>query len=169
MNDHIYKVLFLCTGNSARSIMAEAILNHVGKGRFSANSAGSYPTGRINPFAVEQLKRSGIFTEGFRSKNWIEFSTPFAPQLDFVFTVCDKAAGEICPIWPGQPMSAHWSIEDPAAVEGSDEEKRYAFSSAFLQLNRRISTFINLPLTELDSMSLKGELDNIGKLREQGQ
>jgi arsenate reductase len=169
MSEHIYKVLFLCTGNSARSIMAEAILNHVGKGRFRAYSAGSHPAGKVNPLAVEQLKRSGFFAEGFRSKNWNEFSNPDAPQLDFVFTVCDNAAGEVCPIWPGQPMTAHWGIEDPASVEGSDEEKRHAFSNAFTQLNRRISIFTNLPLSKLDSMSLKGELDNIGKLREQGQ
>jgi len=169
MKDSIYNVLFLCTGNSARSIMAEAILNHVGKGRFRAFSAGSHPAGKVNPFAIEQLKRSGLSTDSFRSKNWSEFSSPDAPQIDFVFTVCDNAAGEICPVWPGQPMTAHWGIEDPAAVEGSDDEKRRAFSTAFSQLNRRISIFTNLPLTKLDAMSLKRELDTIGELRKQGQ
>jgi arsenate reductase len=169
MNDRIYNVLFLCTGNSARSIMAEAILNHVGKGRFHAFSAGSHPAGKVNPFAIEQLKRSSLRTDGLRSKNWSEFSSNDAPQLDFVFTVCDNAAGEICPVWPGQPMTAHWGIADPAAVEGSDDEKKHAFSTAFSQLNRRISIFTNLPLTKLDAMSLKRELDTIGHLREQGQ
>ena len=169
MTDRIYNVLFLCTGNSARSIMAEAILNHVGKGRFKAFSAGSHPAGKVNLFALEQLKRSSLPTEGYRSKNWSEFSSPGAPQLDFVFTVCDNAAGEVCPVWPGQPMTAHWGIEDPAAVEGSDEEKQRAFSTAFSQLNRRISIFTNLPFTKLDAMSLKRELDTIGHLREQGQ
>ena len=166
MTDRILNVLFLCTGNSARSIMAEAILNHVGKGRFRAYSAGSHPAGKVNPFAVEQIKRSGLSAEGFRSKNWSEFSAPDAPHLDFVFTVCDKAAGEVCPIWPGQPMTAHWGIEDPAAVEGSDAEKRHAFSMAYSQLNRRISIFSNLPVSKLDEMSLKRELDTIGQLSE---
>ena len=169
MNDRIYNVLFLCTGNSARSIMAEAILNHVGKGRFHAFSAGSHPAGKVNPFALDQLKRSSLPTDGYRSKNWSEFSAPDAPKLDFVFTVCDNAAGEVCPVWPGQPMTAHWGIEDPASIEGSDEEKKHAFSAAFSQLNRRISIFTNLPLTKLDAMSLKRELDTIGQLREQGQ
>ncbi|MGO8755015.1 MAG: arsenate reductase ArsC [Gallionellaceae bacterium] len=169
MHDHIYNVLFLCTGNSARSIMAEAILNHQGRGRFRAFSAGSHPAGRVNPYAIEQLKRARLPTDGFRSKNWNEFSSPDAPQLDFVFTVCDNAAGEVCPVWPGQPMTAHWGIEDPAAVEGSDEQKRRAFSTAFAQLNRRISIFTNLPLAKLDAISLKRELDSIGHLREQGQ
>jgi arsenate reductase len=169
MSNRIYNVLFLCTGNSARSILAEAILNHLGKGRFSAFSAGSYPAGKVNPFAIEQLKRANFPTDGYRSKNWSEFALPDAPQLDFVFTVCDNAAGEVCPVWPGQPMSAHWGIEDPAAIEGSDEVKRHAFSIAFTQLNRRLSIFTNLPIAKLDSMSLKQELDTIGRLREQGQ
>lgn len=169
MNGHIYNVLFLCTGNSARSIMAEAILNHFGKGRFHAFSAGSHPAGKVNPFAIEQLKRSNLPIDGFRSKSWSEFASPEAPQLDFVFTVCDNAAGEICPAWPGQPMTAHWGIEDPVAAEGSDEEKLRAFSAAFSQLNRRISIFTNLPIKKLDAMSLKRELDTIGQLREQGQ
>jgi len=169
MEERIYNVLFLCTGNSARSIMAEAILNHLGKGRFKAYSAGSHPGGRVNPFAIEQLRRASLPTDGYRSKNWSEFASPDAPQLNFVFTVCDNAAGEVCPVWPGQPMTAHWGIEDPAAVEGSDEEKRRTFSLAYAQLNRRISIFINLPLTKLDAISLKRELDTIGRMREQGQ
>ena len=169
MDDHIYNVLFLCTGNSARSIMAEALLNHLGKGRFKAHSAGSHPGGHVNPLAIEQIKRAKLSGEGLRSKNWNEFAAPDGPELDFVFTVCDKAAGEVCPVWPGQPMTAHWGIEDPAAVEGNDDRKRQAFSTAFAQLNRRISIFLNLPLAKLDAMSLKKELDNIGHLREQGQ
>lgn len=169
MEERIYNVLFLCTGNSARSIMAEAILNHLGKGRFKAYSAGSHPGGRVNPFAIEQLKRASLPTDGYRSKNWSEFASPDAPQLNFVFTVCDNAAGEVCPVWPGQPMTAHWGIEDPAAVEGSDDDKRRAFSMAFAQLNRRISIFNSLPFTKLDTMALKRELDTIGRLREQGQ
>ena len=169
MSAHIYNVLFLCTGNSARSIMAEAILNRLGKGRFCAFSAGSHPAGRVNLFAIEQLQRASFPTDGFRSKNWDEFSSPDAPKLDFVFTVCDKAAGEVCPVWPGQPMTAHWGIEDPVAVEGSDVEKQRAFSTAFAQLNRRISIFLSLPLAKLDAMSLKRELETIGHLREQGQ
>ena len=167
MSDHIYNVLFLCTGNSARSIMAEAILNHQGKGRFRAFSAGSHPAGRVNTFALDQLQRASLPTDGLRSKSWDEFSLPDAVQIDFVFTVCDNAAGEVCPVWPGQPMTAHWGIEDPAAVEGS--EAKHAFSAAFTQLNRRISIFLSLPIAKLDAMSLKRELDSIGRLREQGQ
>ena len=168
MKDKIYNVLFLCTGNSARSIMAEAILKHLGKGRFRAFSAGSHPAGQVNPFAIEQLQRVSLPIGGLRSKNWDEFSAPDAPALDFVFTVCDKAAGELCPVWPGQPMTAHWGIEDPAAVEGSEDQKRQAFTKAFGQLNRRISLFISLPFSKIDAMSLKKELDTIGHLREQG-
>jgi arsenate reductase len=169
VDDRIYNVLFLCTGNSARSIMAEALLNHLGRGRFKAYSAGSHPGGQVNPFAIEQIKRAGLSIEGLRSKSWNDFSTPDAPQLDFAFTVCDNAAGEVCPVWPGQPMTAHWGIEDPAAVEGSDEHMRQAFSTAFAQLNRRISIFLNLPFSKIDAMTLKKELDTIGHLREQGQ
>jgi arsenate reductase (thioredoxin) len=169
MEEHVYNVLFLCTGNSARSIMAEVILNHLGKGRFHAFSAGSHPAGQVNPFAIEQLRRARLPVDGLRSKNWEEFSIPDAPLLDFVFTVCDKAAGEVCPLWPGQPMTAHWGIEDPAAVDGSEEEKRRAFSMAFAQLNRRISIFLNLPFAKLNAMALKNELDKIGRLREQNQ
>lgn len=169
MNDRVYNVLFLCTGNSARSILAEALLNHLGKGRFRAFSAGSHPGGRVNPFALEQLEKARLSTEGLRSKNWDEFAQPGSPSLDFVFTVCDNAAGEVCPVWPGQPMTAHWGIEDPAAVQGTDEEKRRAFWQAFSQLNRRISLFLSLPLATLDRMALKGELDHIGQLRAKGE
>lgn len=168
MKDKIYNVLFLCTGNSARSIMAEAILKHLGKGRFCAFSAGSHPAGRVNPLAIEQLQRASLSIGGLRSKNWDEFSAPHAPALDFVFTVCDKAAGEVCPVWPGQPMTAHWGIEDPAVVEGSEDDKHQAFAKAFTQLNRRISIFLSLPFSKIDVMSLKKELDTIGHLREQG-
>lgn len=156
------QVLFLCTGNSARSILAEAILNAMGKGRFQAHSAGSHPAGRVNPFALELLQRNRLPTEGLRSKNWEEFSAPGAPALDFVFTVCDNAAGEVCPVWPGQPLTAHWGIPDPAAVEGSDEQRRHAFFVAFTQLQNRISLFVNLPLEKLDRLSLQAKLEEIG-------
>lgn len=171
MSERIYNVLFLCTGNSARSILAESILNLplVGKGRFHAYSAGSHPAGTVNPFAIELLKNNRIPTEGLRSKSWDEFSVPGAPQLDFVFTVCDNAAGEVCPVWPGQPMTAHWGVEDPAAVEGSDAERRKAFFFAYNQLQRRISMFANLPMAKLGRVALQKELDKIGKLREQGE
>ena len=169
MNERVFNVLFLCTGNSARSILAEAILNGIGKGRFRAFSAGSHPAGEVNPFAIELLQQQNLGVTGLRSKNWDEFAAAGTPQLDFVFTVCDNAAGEVCPIWPGQPMTAHWAIEDPAAVIGSDEEKRKAFSAAFILLRRRISLFISLPLAKLDAMAIKRELDQIGRLREMGQ
>lgn len=169
MTEHPFNVLFLCTGNSARSILAESILNQIGNGRFNAFSAGSYPSGTVNPYALEFLKQQGLPSTDLRSKSWDEFATPDAPALDFVFTVCDNAAGEVCPIWPGQPMTAHWGIEDPAAVEGDDESKRKAVSTAFRLLSRRISLFVSLPLSKLDAMSLKHELDVIGKLREQGE
>ncbi len=169
MAARVYNVLFLCTGNSARSIMAETILNHLGKGRFRAFSAGSHPAGQVNPLALEQVRRAGHPSDGLRSKSWNEFATPDAPNLDFVFTVCDNAAGEVCPVWPGQPMTAHWGIEDPAAAQGSDEEKRRAFVAAFSQLHRRISLFVSLPLAKLDAMAIKRELDGIGRLREPGQ
>lgn len=168
MKDKIYTVLFLCTGNSARSIMAEAILKNLGKGRFHAFSAGSQPAGQVNPFAIEQLQRASLASGGLRSKNWDEFSASDAPALDFVFTVCDKAAGEVCPVWPGQPMTAHWGIEDPVTVAGSEEDKRQAFAKAFTQLSRRISIFLSLPFSKIDVMSLKRELDTIGHLRDQG-
>ena len=162
MSDKIFNVLILCTGNSARSILAEAIFNRAGKGRFHAYSAGSHPAGRVNPFALELLQREGFDTSNFRSKSWDEFALPGSPHLDFVFTVCDNAAGEMCPIWPGQPMSAHWGIEDPAAVEGRDEDKRRAFFQAFNFLQRRIALFLALPLDKLDRITLKKRLDDIG-------
>lgn len=169
MSDKTYNILFLCTGNSARSILAEALLNHLGKGRFRAYSAGSHPAGAVNPFAIELLQRSKLPVADLRSKSWDEFAAPGAPEFDFVFTVCDNAAGEACPAWSGQPMTAHWGIEDPAAAEGSDEDKRRAFSLALAQLNRRISIFVSLPVEKLDKLSLKKQLDDIGHLREKGE
>ena len=169
MNKKVFNVLFLCTGNSARSIMGEALLNHLGKGQFHAYSAGSHPAGAVHPIAIELLQKSRLPVEHLRSKSWDEFSTPDAPQFDFVFTVCDDAAGEVCPAWPGHPMTAHWGIDDPAAAQGSDEEKRKAFFTAFTQLNRRISLFISLPVEKLDRLSLKKQLDDIGRLREKGE
>ncbi len=160
--EKIYNALFLCTGNSARSIMAEVMLNSLGRGRFRAYSAGSHPAGRVNPFALKLLAKNHLPVDGLRSKNWEEFAGPGAPQLDFVFTVCDNAAGEVCPVWPGQPMTAHWGVPDPAAVEGSDEEKHNAFFRAYNQLNARISLFINLPLERLDRMTLQKRLRDIG-------
>jgi len=164
MADRIYNVLFLCTGNSARSIMAEVLLNRLGQGRFRAFSAGSHPTGQVNPLAIEQLEGARFPTEGLRSKDWDEFARPGAPALDFVFTVCDKAASEVCPVWPGQPMTAHWGIEDPAAVQGDETQRRKAFALAFSVLQRRISLFLSLPIAKLDAMALKRELDDIGHL-----
>ena len=164
-----FNVLFLCTGNSARSILAEAILRQIGAGRFNAFSAGSRPAGKVNPLAIELLQANRMPVDGLRSKNWDEFAAAGAPQLDFVFTVCDNAAGEVCPVWPGQPMTAHWGIEDPAAMEGSDEDKRRAFSKAFAEMNRRVSLFTNLPLAKLDAMAIKREIDQIGHLRDKGE
>jgi len=169
MSDKTYNVLFLCTGNSARSILAEALLNHLGKGRFHAFSAGSHPGGKVNPFAIELLEKNRLPVADLRSKSWDEFAASGAPQFDFVFTVCDNAAGEVCPVWPGQPMTAHWGIEDPASVEGSDEVKRRAFVLAFSQLNRRLSLFTSLPVEKLDKLTLKRNLDDIGRLREKGE
>ena len=157
-----YNVLFLCTGNSARSILSEAILNAEGKGRFEAFSAGSHPSGKVNPFAIELLEQRRYPTEGLRSKAWDEFALPGAPELDFVFTVCDSAAGEVCPIWPGKPINAHWGVEDPAAVEGTDDEKRKAFVKAFAVLQRRISLFASLPLDQIEKLSLQAKLRDIG-------
>jgi arsenate reductase (thioredoxin) len=157
-----YNVLFLCTGNSARSIMAEAILNFKGRPSFTAYSAGSHPAGRVRPEALQQLEAARLSTQGLRSKNWEEFSQPGAPRLDFVFTVCDNAAKEVCPVWPGQPMTAHWGVPDPAAVQGTNEEVENAFRSAFFMLDRRISLFVALPLSSLDTMTLKREIDRIG-------
>ena len=157
-----YSVLFLCTGNSARSIMAEAILNHKGKGRFTAYSAGSHPTGRPRPEALQQIASAGLPTEGLRSKSWDEFAAPGAPKLDFVFTVCDNAAKERCPYWPGQPMTAHWGVADPAAAQGTQEEIARAFRDAYTVLNRRIGLFLALPLEALEDMAIKREIDKIG-------
>ena len=156
-------VLFLCTGNSARSILAEALLNHWGRGKFRAFSAGSFPTGRVNPFALDLLRRMGIDAADARSKSWDEFAAPGARPLDFVFTVCDNAAGEVCPVWPGQPMTAHWGVPDPAAVEGSDVDKAIAFRAAFNALEHRIKAFASLPVASLDRIKLKAALDDIGR------
>ena len=163
MADRAYNALFLCTGNSARSIFGEVLLNQLGRGRFRAYSAGSQPRGAVNPHTLELLKRQHFSTEGLRSKSWDEFARPDAPPLDFVFTVCDNAASEVCPIWPGQPMTAHWGVPDPAAVTGSEDEIARAFSKAFLELSRRISVFVSLPLEKVDRLSLQRRLDEIGK------
>ena len=164
MSDTIFNVLFLCTGNTARSVLAEGILRKEGAGRFNAFSAGSQPKGVVNPFALKVLGAYGYPVEGYRSKSWDEFATPGAPVMDFVFTVCDSAAGEACPFWPGQPMTAHWGIEDPAGVEGTDMEKEAAFVTAFKQMRNRITAFTALPVKSLDRMSLKARLDAIGQL-----
>lgn len=158
-----HNVLFLCTGNSARSIMAEAILNQKGQPNFTAYSAGSHPAGRVHPAELKQLASAHLPTEGLRSKSWDEFEQPRAPQLDFVFTVCDNAAKEVCPIWPGQPMTAHWGIPDPANVRGAPKAAERAFREAYFLLDRRISLFLSLPLATLDSMALRKELNNIGR------
>ncbi|AUD00114.1 ArsR family transcriptional regulator (plasmid) [Bradyrhizobium sp. SK17] len=163
MTDRIYNVLFLCTGNSARSILAESILNKDGGGRFRAFSAGSQPKGTVNPFALKVLESFDYPAEGFRSKAWDEFATADAPVMDFVFTVCDNAAGEACPVWPGQPMTAHWGIEDPAAVEGTDIRKQAAFVAALRYLRNRISVFTALPIASLDQISLGTKLREIGR------
>jgi arsenate reductase len=162
MQDKTYNVLFLCTGNSARSIIAEALLNALGGGRFRAYSAGSHPTGVVNPHAIELLRALGIPTAELRSKSWDEFSGPAAPALDFVFTVCDQAAGELCPLWPGQPMTAHWGIPDPAAVTGSEAQIERAFRDALQVLRRRIELFLALPLAAVDRLSLQRRIDAIG-------
>jgi len=156
-------VLFLCTGNSARSILSEALLNKRAQGQFRAFSAGSHPAGRVNPYALALLQRTGHSTDGLRSKSWDEFAAPGAPELDFVFTVCDNAAGEVCPMWPGQPITAHWGIPDPAAVEGTDEQKRRAFDDAFRILERRISLFLSLPIRSLEQLVLQERLSEIGR------
>jgi protein-tyrosine-phosphatase len=164
MPDRIYNVLFLCTGNSARSVLAESILQKDGAGRFRSFSAGSQPKGQVNPFAQKVLRSLDYPSEGFRSKSWLEFAKPGAPQMDFVFTVCDSAAGEACPIWPGHPMTAHWGIEDPAAVEGNDLEKEAAFVAAFRYLETRIAAFTSLPLASIDQLSLRSRLQEIGRM-----
>jgi arsenate reductase len=164
MSDRVFNVLFLCTGNSARSVIAESILRKEGRGRFRSFSAGSQPKGEINPYAIRVLERAEYPTDGLRSKNWLEFAEPGAPVLDFVFTVCDSAAAESCPVWPGQPMTAHWGIEDPAAVDGTDLEKEAAFVKAQRYLKNRIVAFTNLPLSSIDKLSLGAKLRDIGRI-----
>jgi protein-tyrosine-phosphatase len=164
-----FNVLFLCTGNSARSIMAELILNRAGQGRFRASSAGSQPKGQVHPYALDLLRRMNFDVSGLRSKSWSEFAKPDAPKLDFVFTVCDNAAAETCPVWPGQPMTAHWGVPDPAAATGNEAEVRLAFADAFRMLSNRINIFVALPLRSLDQLSLQRQLDAIGKSKEAGQ
>ena len=163
MTEHVYTVLFLCTGNSARSILAECILNREGRGRFHAFSAGSHPKGQVHPFALDLLKKMNHPTAGLRSKSWDEFATPGAPTLDFVFTVCDNAASEVCPFWPGQPMTAHWGVPDPAAAEGSDAERHLAFADAYRMLANRISVFTSLPIRSIDRLALQRRLEEIGR------
>jgi arsenate reductase (thioredoxin) len=161
--DNRYNVLFLCTGNSARSIFAEVILNHRGNPRFQAYSAGSQPTGRVNRLALKQLESAGLPVAGLRSKSWDEFAKPGAPRMQFVFTVCDSAAAEVCPVWPGQPMTAHWGVADPASVTGTPEEIARAFRDAFVTMDRRIGLFLSLPLSSLDQLAIKKEVDRIGQ------
>jgi arsenate reductase (thioredoxin) len=163
MTERIYNVLFLCTGNSARSVLAESLLNHWGHGRFRGFSAGSFPKGQVNPYAVDLLKRMNLPAEGLRSKSWDEFAAPGAPPIDFIFTVCDNTAGEVCPVWPGKPMTAHWGVADPAAEEGTDMEKATAFRKAFKELETRIKLFTSLPIASLDRMTLQARLREIGK------
>jgi protein-tyrosine-phosphatase len=163
VSERVYNVLFLCTGNTARSVLAEGILNALGRGRFRAFSAGSHPKGIVNPLALEELRKAGLPVDGLRSKSWDEFAAPGAPSMDFVFTVCDNAAKETCPVWPGQPMTAHWGVEDPAAVTGTEEEKRRAFRTAATALRRRIELFLSLPVEKLDRMGLQRRVDEIGK------
>jgi arsenate reductase len=162
MSERVYNVLFLCTGNSARSILAESLLNHWGKGKFRAYSAGSCPKGHVHPMAVELLQRMNLPTQSLRSKSWDEFAAPGAPQIDFIFTVCDNAAGEVCPVWPGKPMTAHWGIADPAAVEGTDADKAFAFRKALEELETRVKLFASLPIRSLDAVTLQARLREIG-------
>jgi len=164
MTDRIFNVLFLCTGNTARSVLAESILRKDGAGRFRAFSAGSHPQGTVNPFALKALRAFDYPTDGLRSKSWDEFALPDAPKMDFVFTVCDDAAGEVCPVWPGHPMTAHWGIEDPAALEGTAVEKERAFNTAFRYMRNRVTSFIALPLASLDKMALTNRLRDIGHM-----
>ena len=163
MNDALRQVLFVCTGNSARSILAEGLLNHLGRGRFLAHSAGSHPAGQVQPLALSTLQALGMAHEGFRSKSWDEFAAPGAPPLDFVFTVCDRAAGETCPFWPGQPMTAHWGVPDPAAVHGTASEKARAYMDTAITLKRRIELMLALPMAGLDSMAVQRHISDIGK------
>jgi len=164
MSERIYDVLFLCRGNSARSIFAESILNRTGFGRFRGHSAGSHPAGSINPYTLELLERLNYPTATLRSKDWSQFAAEDAPRMDFVITVCDKTAGEQCPVWPGQPMTAHWGFADPSAVEGSEAQKRLAFAEVYRELNTRIEIFVNLPMESLDRLALKRRLDEIGRI-----
>lgn len=163
MSDKRYNVLFICTGNSARSILSEGLMNRLGDGRFVAYSAGSHPKGEVNPFALQELARWHLPTEGYRSKSWDEFAAPGAPTLDFVFTVCDNAAGEVCPVWPGQPITAHWGVPDPANVEGSDEQKQRAMHDVALTLKRRIDLLLSLPIAKLDNVALQKSVRDIGQ------
>ncbi|PLC01705.1 protein-tyrosine-phosphatase [Variovorax sp. RO1] len=169
MADKTYNVLFICTGNSARSILAEGLLNHLGKGRFKAYSAGSHPAGKVNAYALLTLDKMHLPATGYRSKNWDEFAKPDAPAMDFVLTVCDKAAGEVCPVWPGQPMTAHWGVADPAALEVSDEASERQFMDTALTLKRRIELMLALPLARLDSMAIQREIRDIGKVQKAAQ
>lgn len=162
MENGVYNVLFLCTGNSARSIMAEALMATLGNGKFKAYSAGSHPTGQVNALAIEMVKKTGYSLENLRSKNWDEFAVPGAPKMDFIFTVCDNAAGEVCPVWPGRPVTAHWGFEDPAAVQGSEEKKRRAFQRVFRQISSRIELFLTIPIEQVDHASLHKQLSAIG-------
>ena len=165
MEDRTYNVLFLCTHNSARSVLAEALMNSpaLNRGRFKGFSAGSHPSGRVNPFALEQIQRSGLPIAGLRSKDWDEFTKPGAPKIDFVITVCDNAANEVCPVWPGHPMTAHWGLPDPSAVPGSDDDKRRAFAETMRALSNRLNSFVSLPVDKLDKLSLQKKLDEIGQ------
>ena len=163
MTDSPFNVLFLCTGNSARSIMAEAVLNRAGQGHFRAYSAGSHPKGKVHPYTLDLLRKTHFDVGGMRSKSWLEFAQPNAPKLDFVFTVCDDAAGEACPVWPGQPMTAHWGVPDPAAATGNEAEVRFAFADTLRMLTNRINIFVSLPLAKLDRLSLQKKLDDIGR------
>ena len=162
MSDRTYNILFLCTGNSARSVLAEVLMNRLSNGRFKAYSAGSHPAGEVNPFTLELLHSKGFATDGLRSKNWDEFAGPNAPAMDFVITVCDKAAGEVCPIWPGQPMTAHWGFEDPAAAQGSGEARRKVFLKVFVEIARRIELMLALPIEKLDRLALERRVRDIG-------
>ena len=164
MTSSVHNVLVLCTGNSARSILCEALINHHGNGKFHAYSAGSFPTGKVNPYALRLLSEMNIAVDNPRSKSWDEFAQPGAPQLDYVITVCDNAAGEVCPIWPGHPMTAHWGVEDPAHVQGSDEDKMQAFRHAFMVLDARVRLFVALPIASLDRLQLHQQLKDIGKV-----
>jgi arsenate reductase len=167
MTEQVFNVLILCTGNSARSIMAEALFNTVGKGRFKAYSEGSFPNGKVNPYDIEMIKATGYPSASLRSKSWDEFTVPGAPQMDFVITVCDNAANEVCPVWPGSPITAHWGFEDPAALEATDEEKRTMFRKIFHQIRRRVDIFSQLPLTNLSKLAIKHEMDKIGEMENQ--